>query len=251
MTFMKILLTNDDGYDSQGLKAVADLFLKDGHELTVVAPDTQRSASSHAITLTPKSLPFRKINGNAYKTYAVDGTPADCVKTALTLLCKSPDVVISGINRGENLGSDIWYSGTVSAAMDAAYYGFRAIALSLDDKSAEYSDFLRCAEFVKRNISTFMSLKLPPSTLLNVNFPRGIPKGVAFARMNTQRTFIDDYKYIDDNTIDPTGYRNYDGLDAQTDEGLCHNGYITVTPLKLDRTDYSALDMLSETVLKL
>ncbi|MDE6401030.1 MAG: 5'/3'-nucleotidase SurE, partial [Clostridiales bacterium] len=138
---MRILITNDDGYDSEGLQAVADLF-KGEYEIAVGAPDYQKSAASHSITLPPNVLPFREVCGNGYKTYAVNGSPADCVKVALTLLFEAPDLVISGINRGENLGSDIWYSGTVSAATDAAHYGYRAIALSLDNKHAEYSDYM-------------------------------------------------------------------------------------------------------------
>ena len=241
---MRILFTNDDGYDSEGLRAVADLF-KDEYDVTVVAPDTQRSAASHSITLPPSVLPYREVACDGYKLYAVTGSPADCVKAALTLLCKSPDLVISGINKGENLGSDIWYSGTVSAATDAAHYGYRSVALSHENRKADYADFARCAEFVKRNINALMSLDIPPFTVLNVNFPSCRALGVKVVRMNTQKTFIDDYKFVDDDTIDPVGYRNYDGLDGETDEGLCHSGYITITPLKLDRTDYGALDIVS------
>lgn len=247
---MRILLTNDDGFDSEGLQAVADLF-KDGHDVTVVAPDNQKSAASHSITLPPRVLPYREIAGRDCKTYVVDGSPADCVKVAMTLLCKSPDLVISGINRGENLGSDIWYSGTVSAASEAAYYGLRAIALSFDNKRADYQQYMCCARFVEKNLSVLMAMDISPRTLLNINFPNGEPKGVKFARMNTQRTFIDDYKYIDQATIDPTGDRSYCDLDGETDEGYCLDGYITVTPLKLDRTDYAALDSIAGAKLEL
>ena len=247
---MRILLTNDDGFDSEGLQAVADLF-KDGHDVTVVAPDNQKSAASHSITLPPRVLPYREIAGRDYKTYAVDGSPADCVKVAMTLLCKSPDLVISGINRGENLGSDIWYSGTVSAAAEAAYYGLRAIALSLDNKHADYQQYMRCARFVKKNLTALTAMDISPRTMLNINFPNAEPKGVKFVRMNTQRTFIDDYKYIDQTTIDPTGDRSSCDLDGETDEGYCLDGYITVTPLKLDRTDYVALDSIAGAKLEL
>lgn len=247
---MKILLTNDDGYDSEGLRAVADLF-KGEYEITVVAPDNQRSASSHSITLPPSVLPCREVEGNGYKAYAVTGSPADCVKVGLTLLCKTPDLVISGINNGENLGSDILYSGTVSAATEAAYYGVRAVALSLDDKKAVYADYFKCAEFIKRNLNEIMRMELPPRTVLNVNFPKGSPLGVKVVRMNTQRSFIDDYKFIDETTVYPGGYRLFDGLDTDSDEWFCHAGYITVTPLQLDRTDRTALDRIAETGFKL
>lgn len=238
---MRILLTNDDGYDSEGLSAVADLF-KDENEITVVAPDTQKSASSHSITLPPGSLKYREITHNrGYKTYAVQGSPADCVKAALTLLFRSPDIVISGINNGQNLGSDIWYSGTVSAASDAAHCGIPSLALSLDDKRADYGKFVECAKFVKKNIDKLLGIKLPPQTMLNINFPKVKPRGVKCVKMNTQKTFIDDYVFLSDGVIDPKGYRNYDGLEEDSDEHRCREGYITITPLLLDRTDYKSL----------
>ncbi|MCH5154317.1 MAG: 5'/3'-nucleotidase SurE [Clostridiales bacterium] len=241
---MIILFTNDDGYDSNGLHAVADLF-KSEHDIAVIAPDAQRSAASHSVTLMPNCLKYRKIDGYHYSVFAVSGSPVDCVKAA-TLLFKKPDLVISGINNGENLGSDIWYSGTVSAASDAAHLGCRALALSLDNKHATADEFRSCALFIKNNFNLLMSIPLPPKSLLNINFPKGKPLGVKVTRMNTQITFIDEYEFSDDNTINPIGRRDYSALHDDNDEYWCKRGYITVTPLLPDRTDYSALKLIDE-----
>ena len=242
---MRILFTNDDGYNSEGLHAVADLF-KSEHEICVVAPDVQKSAASHSLTLRPNVLKYRKVEGYDYNVFAVSGSPVDCVKCAATLLFKKPDLVISGINNGENLGSDVWYSGTVSAASDAAHLGYRAIALSLDNYDAKKADFDLCAAFVKNNIDLIMSLQLQPKTLLNINFPKVKPIGVKVTKMNTQMTFIDEYNFLDENTINPVGWRDYSALNQDNDEYWCKLGYITITPILPDRTDYAALKNMTE-----
>lgn len=242
---MRILFTNDDGYDSIGLHAVADLF-KSEHEIAVVAPDTQKSAASHSITLRPNVLKCREVKGYEYKVYAVGGSPVDCVKTALSLLFPKPDLVISGINNGRNLGSDVWYSGTVSAASDAAHLGFRAVALSLDNYFSTVDEFKRCAEFVKNNIVLLTSIQLPPKSLLNINFPLGKPIGVKVTKMNTQITFFDEYMFLENGVVSPEGRRDDGVVDEENDEYWCKRGYITITPLLLDRTDYTALKTINE-----
>lgn len=242
---MRILFTNDDGYDSQGLHAVADLF-KNEHEIAVVAPDTQKSAASHSITLRPGVLTCREVKGYDYKVYAVGGSPVDCVKTAASLVFPKPDLVISGINNGENLGSDIWYSGTVSAASDAAHLGFRAIALSLDNRHATQEDFKACAKFVKKNIGLLTSIQLPPKSLLNINFPKDKPIGVKVTKMNTQITFVDEYVFVENGVVSPEGKRDYSALHEDNDEYWCKRGYITITPLLMDRTDYTVLKAMHE-----
>lgn len=241
---MIILFTNDDGYDSKGLHAVADLF-KSEHDIAVVAPDVQKSAASHSITLKPNRLKYRKIDGYDYSVFAVGGSPVDCVKAA-PILFKKPDLVVSGINNGENLGSDIWYSGTVSAASDAAHLGCRALALSLDNTNATDADYKLCALFIKNNFDFLMSIQLPPKSLLNINFPNGKPLGVKVTRMNTQMTFVDEYEVLDENTINPIGRRDYSALHEDNDEYWCKRGYITITPLLPDRTDYSTLKLIDE-----
>ena len=239
---MRILFTNDDGYDSQGLHAVADLF-KDEHDIAVVAPDVQKSGFSHSLTLKPVSVAYREVSGYDYKVFAVGGTPVDCVKTARNVFFPKPDLVVSGINNGGNLGSDIMYSGTVSAAVDAAHSGIRAVALSYVDRHATASDFARCAEIFKRNFDKIISLEIPPKTMLNINFPIGEPKGIQTVRMNTQETFVDVYSE-DDGKLIPSGHRDYSTLDKDTDEGYCLDGYITITPLTTDKTDYSLLERI-------
>lgn len=242
---MRILFTNDDGYDSQGLHAVADLF-KNEHEIAVVAPDVQKSGFSHSLTLKPTSVVYKEISGYDYRVYAVSGTPVDCVKVARNVLFPQPDIVVSGINNGENLGSDIMYSGTVSAAVDAAHSGLRAVALSFFSRHATAEDFVRCAGIFKRNFDKIVSLALPPKTVLNINFPVGEPKGIVSTKMNTQETFVDGYVEQQEGILSPSGHRDYSTLDKDTDEGFCLDGYVTITPLSTDRTDYRTLDKIKK-----
>lgn len=241
---MRILFVNDDGYDSYGLHCVADLF-KGSHDCLVVAPDGQRSASSHSVTLTPRTLKYREIQGYDYPVYAVSGTPVDCVKTGIFCFSDKPDIVISGINRGQNLGTDILYSGTVAAAVDAASLGFKAVALSLMTNEENDPLFKGCARFFYDNFERFSDIELPLGTCLNINFPSCPPKGVRTARMYAIDTFVDSYA-AEQGSIDINGYRDRSGLQGQSDESLCVDGYITVTPLTVDKTDYSFLKKLSK-----
>ncbi len=242
---MRILFTNDDGYDSEGLHAVADLFK--GHDIAVVAPDTQKSGFSHSLTLHPQLLSCKEISGYGYKTYAVGGTPVDCVKFGASTLFGAPDMVISGINRGRNLGSDVMYSGTISAAADAAHLGFRAIALSLDCDKPTRADFARFAEFVHANFDALAGVELPPKTFLNINHPDCAPRGVKVCKMSTLNSFVDVYDCVQSDIYMPHGHRCYDMLDPDTDEAYCGGGYITVSPLTVDRTDYSTLEKIKRT----
>ena len=246
---MRILLTNDDGYASQGLNAVARL-LKDKHEVVVVAPDVQKSAYSRSISLyTPFAC--KEIAGYDYKVFAVCGTPTDCVKIGCQVLFPNPDLVISGINDGENLGSDIWYSGTVAAASEAVYLGCRALALSIDKRGATADELARCVKFLDKNLDALVGVELPEHTLLNINFPACEPIGVKIVKMNTQQTFIDEFVPTDNGLYAMKGYRNFEKLDERTDEFFCHKGYITVTPLLCDRTDYSAIKQLENKEFKI
>lgn len=241
---MRILLTNDDGYDSEGLHAVADLFK--GHELAVVAPDTQKSGFSHSLTLRPQLLSCKEVKGYGYKTYAVGGTPVDCVKCGVSTLFPDPDLVISGINRGRNLGSDIMYSGTISAAADAAHLGVRALALSLDCDDPKRDDFMRFAEFVYSNFEMLTTFELPPKTFININYPSGVPLGVKVCKMSTLDSFVDVYDCVQPDIYQPHGHRCYDKLDGDTDEAYCKSGYITVSPLTVDRTDYATFEKIKK-----
>ncbi|MCM1367396.1 MAG: 5'/3'-nucleotidase SurE [Roseburia sp.] len=240
---MRILFTNDDGYDSQGLYAVADLFKTD-HEITVAAPVTQRSGFSHSLTLKPYTGSCEKIDGRDYPVFAVGGTPADCVKVACRYLDVRPDLVISGINFGQNLGSDILYSGTVSASAEAALMGYRTIALSLDvKKSACNVDFSRAAKLFFKNFDRFYALS-GICDIININIPYGNIKGFKTVRMNTQETWKPLYDLSDNGELLPAGGRDYTGLYTDTDEFYCKDGYVTVSPLTIDRTDHAALDKM-------
>ncbi len=239
---MRILFVNDDGYDSIGLHAVADLF-KAEHEIAVVAPDSSRSAFSHAVTLKPVELKWRKIDGYDYDVFATSGTPVDCVKIGLKHFFAKPDLVISGINNGKNAGTDILYSGTVSAASDAASLGYKAIALSVFSHEASDAEFNALARFFKDNFERLTSIDMPPHTCLNINYPPCAPRGVKFAKMNTALTYVDAYTRTE-NSIALSGRRDYSGMDVDTDEALLLQGYVTITPITTDRTDYGALKKL-------
>lgn len=241
---MRILFVNDDGYDSYGLHCVADLF-KASHDCYVVAPDGQRSAYSHSVTLKPQILSYREVSGYDYPVYAVSGTPVDCVKTGIFCFSDKPDIVISGINRGCNLGTDILYSGTVAAAIDAASLGIKAVALSLMTNEENDPLFKTCADFFYNNFERLTDMELPHGTCLNINFPSCTPKGVRTARMYSADTFVDSYD-AERGLIDIKGYRDRSALSGQSDESLCVDGYITVTPLTVDKTDYAFLKKLKK-----
>lgn len=241
---MRILFTNDDGFDSQGLHAVADLF-KNEHDIAVVAPRVERSGFSHSITL---KSPFKckKIDGYDYPVYAIDGTPVDCVKIACAQIFMNPDVVISGINRGRNIGTDIMYSGTVGAACDGAYMGHLALALSLDKADAVRADYDACAAFVYKNFNLLIRHCTQESVYLNVNFPAYKFQGVKTVRMSTLRAFNDCYQALDHIESFDFAYNGtrFDVDETDSDEAYCARNYITITPLKIDRTDYAALKKL-------
>ncbi len=241
---MRILFTNDDGYDSEGLHAVADLF-KDDYEIAVIAPDVQRSAASASLTMPPNTITYREVGGYGYKVYAVSGTPVDCVKLGVKHIF-TPDIVVSGINLGRNLGGDILYSGTVSAASDAIFLGIRAFALSLCKKKTEITraDFDACAAYFRAHFDMFTAIDLPKTTLLDINFPTGTPIGVKFCRMSTSSAYAGGYGQSD------KGFYLADKFDnslvsADSDERNCLDGFITIVPLTIDRTDYATLEKLN------
>lgn len=242
---MRILFTNDDGYDLQGLHAVADLYKSDC-QIAVIAPDMQKSGFSHSLTLKPCTLSYKKVEGYGYPVYAVGGTPVDCVKAACNFLFKAPDLVVSGINRGRNLGSDIMYSGTVSAAFEAAHSGYRAIALSLNTDVDDVKAYAEFARFFKANLDKFLGLGLPENTILNINYPAVSPRGIRIARVNAKETYVDCYSNVDSGVLVPSGKRNYDVVLPNTDEDYCLAGYITITPITIDRTDYKSLEQIKD-----
>jgi len=238
---MIILITNDDGIHSEGILAL-EKALQPIAETYTVAPDRVQNSMSHALTL---HRPLR-VHDLGSRRLSVDGTPTDCVKLALTgLLPVRPDLVVSGINKGPNLGDDIIYSGTVSAAIEGALLGLPAIAVSL--VTFENFDFRAAAEFTANLVSQIVKKGIPRETLLNVNVPplsREQLKGWRLTRMGKRH-----YSENIVERIDPRGGKYYwiggDSLGfAQEDGTDCvavHEGYVSVTPLQVDLTNYKFL----------
>jgi len=253
-----ILLTNDDGILAPGINALRQELEKiDGLEIWSVAPDRERSASGHAITTYRPLFPLEaKIPGARTPCYSVTGTPADSAKLAIEeLLPRRPDLVISGINHGSNLGTDIFYSGTVAAALEGPIIGIPAVASSLD--LGPGADYGVAARFTASLALKVLEEGLPPGTLLNVNIP-GLPeeeiKGVRITRMG-RRLYKDQW----DRRVDPRG-RTYYWLAGElmeldngpdTDVTAVAEGYISVTPVQLDLTREDQLERLRNWNLKL
>jgi 5'-nucleotidase len=243
---MKLLISNDDGIHSEGLHRLVTEMEK-SHEVVVIAPDSQRSACGHSITLNkPLYIKEVKLEGISSKCYSVDGTPADCVKFGVEkILTNKIDMVLSGINKGPNLGTDVIYSGTVSAAIEAAIYKIPSAAISLDirnnnekyDVAARYARYIienAYGKFTERNI------------VLNINVPdvgEEQIKGIKVCELGNriyQNTFIE--KMMEDNKI---GYqlagKITDVEKENTDVSFIKNGYITLTPLHYDLTNYKLI----------
>jgi len=241
-----ILLSNDDGIASEGLAALREA-LAPLDELWVVAPDRDQSAVSHALTL---QRPLR-IEPAGLRTFTVDGTPTDCVNLAINgILPERPRLVVSGINRGANLGDDITYSGTVSAAMEGTLLGIPSIALSL--VAVERFDFGPAAAFAHQLATVVLRDGVPTDTFLNVNvpdLPAGDIKGVAFTRQGKRR-----YSDAIVEKVDPRGKKYYwigggpmDFVDAEgTDFSAVYRGLISITPLHLDLTNYASIEPLTQ-----
>ena len=205
---MNLLLSNDDGIFSLGIRTLANTLADAGHQITVVCPDRERSATGHGLTL---HKPIRAelvetIFHPAIKAWACSGTPSDCVKLALgALLEQPPDMVLSGINHGSNLGTDVLYSGTVSAAMEGAIEGIPSIAFSLTSFAAQ--DFQPAANFAKTLVQQFGKNPLPEAVLLNVNVPAVPQEAIAGVMMTRQglRRYVDQFEQ----RTDPRGKTYY------------------------------------------
>ncbi len=238
-----ILACNDDGIQSEGLSHLVDA-LSEIDDVVVVAPDRERSAVSHALTL---EHPLRADEVRP-GWYSVDGTPTDCVNLAVNgLLNERPWLVVSGINRGANLGDDITYSGTVSAAMEAVLLGIPGIAFSQVGRVA--FNFGPAAEFARRLVSALKLREFPPDTLLSVNVPENdSPTGFAVTRQGKRR-----YGDAIIEKVDPRGRKYYwiGGAELDfddepgTDFAAIHRGLISVTPLHLDLTNYESMDAVA------
>lgn len=245
---MRVLLTNDDGIFAEGLQALISAIehIK-GTEIYVVAPDRERSASGHAITIDrPIHVEQIQLPSSRAPAWSVSGTPADCVKLGIeTLIGHRPDLVISGINRGANLGTDVFYSGTVSGAIEASFLGVKAMAISLG--TYQNPDFSLAAAF-----ATFVAVRLlehdiPPKTLLNINVPPTDGRhlaGVVMTKLGNRQ-----YRNVFDRRTDPRG-RDYYWLggevveltnDPDTDVVAVKRNQISITPIQLDLTNHDLI----------
>ena len=236
-----ILVTNDDGVHAPGLAALAEALDELG-EVWVVAPEREQSACGHALTL---HRPLRSHQWGKQR-FAVNGTPSDCVNLAvLGFLPERPALVASGVNHGSNLGDDVTYSGTVSAAMEGTLLGVPSMAVSLVDDG----DFTVAARVARLVAMRVLVEGLPPKTLLNVNVPRDAPRGIRFTRLG-HRVYTG--KVVEQ--ADPRGRAHYwlgggppewEALEG-TDMGAVHEGFVAITPLHLDLTNHRALAVMSD-----
>ena len=259
---MKLLISNDDGIFALGVRTLANTLAKAGHDVTVVCPDRERSATGHGLTM---HQPIRaeivdSIFHPQVTAWSCSGTPSDCVKFALSaVLDTPPDFVLSGINHGANLGTDILYSGTVSAAMEGLLGGINSIAFSLASFTSK--EFQPAANFARNFLQQLSQQNLPHQTLFNVNIPPVPEKeivGVVLSRQGLRR-YIETFK----KRVDPRG-KSYYWLAGEvveeleqpeyihlpanipTDVQAIQNNCITITPLQYNLTDISSIKYFQE-----
>jgi len=245
MTRPRILLTNDDGYHADGILALEEGLSQIG-DVYVVAPETEMSASSHSLTL---SRPLR-IRQRSERHWTVDGTPTDCVTLALNQILpvdERPHICCSGVNHGANLGDDATYSGTIAGALEATILGVPGLAFSL----AAYSnqDFTESVKIAVEVTLKALAEGIPEWTLLNVNVPKGVPKGIRITKQGfkSARPVISEH-------IDPRGKLYYwigelrEGFRAEggTDFEALDEGFVSVTPMRSDLTNHQALESLQD-----
>jgi 5'-nucleotidase len=241
----KILITNDDGYHSDGIRALEDA-LTDLGDVYVVAPESEMSGASHSLTLS-RPLRIRQIDE---RHWTVDGTPTDCVTLALNQILAPdirPDICCSGINLGANLGDDATYSGTVAGALEATILGVPGLAFSL--VSFRDHDFTESARVARLITEKALRDGLPDGTLLNVNVPKGTAKGIRITKQGfkSARPVISEH-------IDPRGKPYYwigeerNGFRAEggTDFEAIDEGFVSITPMRSDLTNHSAIAILGD-----
>jgi 5'-nucleotidase len=251
---LKILISNDDGIHAAGIQALAGRLSKQ-HEVYIVAPDSERSATGHALTLhQPIRMQEVSLSIPVKKAYAISGTPSDCVKLALNALLPDIkfDVLVSGINHGPNLGSDVIYSGTVSAALEGAINGLPSMAVSLVNGNDKSANFRHGADFVADFLPTAMEVGIPPKSILNLNIPavpRDLFAGVKIIPLGT-RMYTDTYERRED----PRGNVYFwlageiidSGAIEDSDVEAIRDNMVAVTPVHYDLTHYKALANLKE-----
>lgn len=240
----RILVTNDDGVRSEGIHALARALARLGDTI-IVAPHVEASAIGHALTLR-RPLRLEQLEARVYE---VDGTPTDCVNVAMAkLLNGAPDLIVSGINKGYNLGDDVTYSGTVAGALEGALLGIPAIAVSLE-RSLDVYDFEHAAAAATQVAEAVLIRGLPPRTFINMNVPPGRPKGFRIT-VQARRNHVT----VVDERVDPRGRAYYwieEGQNNWTphdrsDYQAVKDGYVSITPLQPDLTDHAALSAIEE-----
>lgn len=245
---MKVLISNDDGIQSPGLRALYKALVKAGHEVTAVAPLEQQSGKSHSITVF-HPLRAQEYEDDGIKGTGVFGTPADCVKIGLGKLCGTkPDLVVTGINDGQNVGPDILYSGTVGAAAQGAHSGVPSIALSHAGR-ADDEEMEKAAEHFAGLLEKLDPRSLPRGRVININYPEGRLEDAKGMRVCRQSPAVFDNGYNE--RLDPRGGRYWwmdGGIEGdepgENDRALLRDSWITVTPLRFDSTDYDSLKSL-------
>ncbi|MCC5062544.1 5'/3'-nucleotidase SurE [Xanthomonas campestris] len=245
---MRVLVSNDDGVDAPGIQILAEALRRAGHEVMVVAPDRDRSGASNSLTL---DVPIRTRRIDA-QTCAVAGTPTDCVHLALTgMLDYDPDIVVSGINNSANLGDDVIYSGTVSAAMEGRFLGLPAVAVSLVTQNHEAHHFETAARAAVEIVARLKADPLPADTILNVNVPDlawADVLGFEVTRLGNRHRSETCVPQNDPRGrtvywIGPAGPEQDAG--AGTDFHAVRTGHISITPIHVDLTRYQALDTVA------
>ena len=240
---IRILITNDDGYHSEGIIALENA-LKEIGDVYVVAPASEMSGASHSLTLS-RPLRIRQIDA---RHWTVDGTPTDCVTLALNQILpveERPHICASGINHGPNLGDDATYSGTVAGALEATILGVPGLAFSL--VASRSHDFTESAKVARQITQKALNEGLPEGTLLNINVPKGKPRGIRI----TKQGFKNARPVISEH-IDPRGKPYYwigelrEGFHAEggTDFEAIAEGYVSVTPMRSDLTNHKAIEFL-------
>lgn len=259
---MKLLISNDDGIFSLGIRTLANTLAEAGHQVSVVAPDRERSATGHGLTL---HQPIRaEIVDSVFhpqvRAWSCSGTPSDCVKLALSaILAAPPDIVLSGINHGSNLGTDVLYSGTVSAAMEGMIEGIPSIALSL--ASFNSPEFPTAANFAQILVTQLCQYNPKEAILLNVNIPAVKPHAIAGVQLTRQglRRYVENfekrfdprgksYYWLAGEAIEEIEQPEHRHLPARipTDVQAIKENYITITPLQYNLTDVYGFGQLQQ-----
>ena len=252
---MKILISNDDGIAANGIRCLSETLAQE-HEVYVIAPDRERSAAGHSLTLhTPIRVEEVEAYNNVKRTWVTTGTPGDCIKIGINAILskeEQPDIIISGINHGPNLGADILYSGTVSCAMEGAMLGFPSIAMSLASMQYNMEDFRFAAKFVNALLPKLSKFSFPKKSLLNINIPaleEDDIAGVAITELG-RKMFTDNYE----KRVDPRGKVYYwmagelitEPVDANTDIAAVRNNKVSITPVTYEMTNENTMSDLEK-----